>query len=174
MKTHLSRLQPISLTLGLTVASMVALGCDKKDEQPAVAANDPGKAPPAAAGDPPPPTPRPPSGDPAAPGAGADQAAPGGGHPAADGGGTITDEQLEQFASAFREVQQLQSKIESDLSTAQSPTEAKELQQKASQKAAAIVEKSGLSMAEYSQIAQRLQGDEALRKRLDEKVRDSG
>jgi hypothetical protein len=146
----------------LVVASTTIVACDKKEDPPtADAAGDtPTKAPPpAAAGDPPPPPPPPQPG--------ADQAAHGAGAP-------VSDEQLDRFATAFQEVQQLQSKIEKDLSTAESPADAKALQQEASQEAAAIVEKSGLSMTEYTQIAQRLQGDEALRQRLEEKVRDAG
>jgi hypothetical protein len=153
-----SLLLPACLT-ALTVVYGVA--CDKKkDDEPAAAQQKAlGGGPPqdpveANAPPPAPPSPDPRSGDAVPSGSEVD----------------ISDEQLDRFARAFMAVQELQSKIEKDLSTAQSPDDAKQLQQKASQQAASIVEKAGLSMTEYGQIAQRLQADEALRERLQSRV----
>jgi hypothetical protein len=166
---------PRLLTLGVAaLAMMVAAACDKKEDENAAAQQNAlaGGAPAAASQDSPtpPPPPDPHAGTPPVPPAPNPHAGDPGANPGDGGEGAISDEQLDQFARAFLQVQELQGKIEKDLGTAKSPEDAKQLQEQASREASSIVQKAGLSMTQYTQIAQRLQGDEALRARLESRV----
>jgi hypothetical protein len=168
---------PRLLTLGVAALAMtVAAACDKKEDENAAAQQNAlaGGAPANSAapqGSPtPPPPPDPHAGTPPVPSAPNPHAGDSAANPNDGAQGAISDEELDQFAQAFLKVQALQAKIEKDLATAQSPEDAKQLQEQASSEASSIVQKAGLSMTQYTQIAQRLQGDEALRARLESRV----
>lgn len=170
--------KPRSL-LALTVAGVLSLAlaaaCNKDSESPATGDDPNVTAPPPqqepAATDVPDQA-TPPAEQPATGGtAGAAPAA--GGDPAgAAAAANVDDQQLEQFATAYREVEDVQQDFEKQLQGVSSQEEAQEVQQKAVDVMRTRIESTGMPFEEYARLAQQIQTDPRLQDRLEEKLED--
>jgi hypothetical protein len=76
------------------------------------------------------------------------------------------DVTLLKFSMAMEGVQQVGSNYEAEFQNAEDAAEAQKIQQAAQQEMEEAVQSSGLSIAEYNQIAQQAQQDEQLRNRI--------
>lgn len=74
----------------------------------------------------------------------------------------FTQEQIEAFVDAAIEVQQVQTELDAQAQQAQSPEEVTQLQQQAQADASQAVEANGLSVDEYTAIAQAANQDPQL------------
>ena len=86
--------------------------------------------------------------------------------------GTVSDEQLDEFARIAQEIDQIRMQTEKKLQTAQSEEAAKKIRQEAYKEVKALFRESEMTEAEYQDIAQQLKNNpelqERLRKRLEE------
>lgn len=80
----------------------------------------------------------------------------------------VTDQQLEQFVEALREVRELGQLYSEEIAEAESSEQAQELQRQAQTEMVAAVENAGLTVQEYNTIAERMSQDAALRKRVED------
>ncbi|MEX1080507.1 MAG: DUF4168 domain-containing protein [Halofilum sp. (in: g-proteobacteria)] len=80
---------------------------------------------------------------------------------------SFEQEQIESFAAAQAEVQQIQQEFASQLQQADEE-QASQLQQEAQQEMAAAVDEAGLEVQEFNSIAQASRNDEDLSERIQE------
>jgi hypothetical protein len=80
----------------------------------------------------------------------------------------VSDAELQTFAKAYIEVQEIRASHEAALRTVQNPEQARQLQQDANVKMVKAVEKQGLTPEQYTRILTAVNSDEKLTK----KVRD--
>ena len=85
-------------------------------------------------------------------------------------GEAVSDEELEAFAEAYLEVEDVQQELEAELHAAQSNEEAQEIQQRAIAEIRDAVEETGMDFETYGLIAQRLQQDPALIQRVESTI----
>lgn len=74
----------------------------------------------------------------------------------------VSDAEMEQFAAAYLEVEQIQMALNEDLQAAQLPEEAQEIQQEANDEMAAAIQSEGLDVERFSLIVQAINSDPAL------------
>lgn len=82
----------------------------------------------------------------------------------------ISEEKVDQFVTAYVEVQKINQDYSEQLQAAEVPEKATELQQEAQTKMQEAVTDSGLTIPEYQQIASRAGQDQDLRARIQEKM----
>lgn len=80
----------------------------------------------------------------------------------------VTDEQLEQFASALDEIEGINDKFVEELEAAENQEEAQELQIEAQSQMVEAVEDSGLTVEEYNAIAYRMQNDPEVQEKIED------
>jgi len=80
----------------------------------------------------------------------------------------VSDQQLQQFVTAMEEVRSVQEEFSAAIQEADDMDEAQTLRADAQEEMRGAVEDTGLSVAEYNMIAQRLQSDPNLSARLQE------
>lgn len=90
------------------------------------------------------------------------------GQPAA--AGEVTSEQLDEFAEAFKEVQEIQGEVQERLQAVTSPEEAQQVQQEVVAQIQERVESTGMAFQDYMMLAQRLEQDPALQQRLESRL----
>lgn len=102
----------------------------------------------------------------------ADQGTPpaGGTAPPAGDGEPVTDQELDEFAEAVEGVRSIQQTYEARINAAKSQEEATLAQQEAMGLMQEEVEKAGLTMQEYSALAERVGRDAALQERLEARL----
>jgi hypothetical protein len=84
----------------------------------------------------------------------------------------VTDAKIDQFATAYVAVQQIQAKTSEQLSTTTDVAKANEVKAAAETEMIKAVEKSGLQVDEFNQIAQLMASDETLRSKVITKVQE--
>lgn len=82
----------------------------------------------------------------------------------------ISEEKVDQFVTAYVEVQKINREYSEQLQATEVPEKATELQQEAQTKMQEAVTDSGLTIPEYQQIASRAGQDQDLRARIQEKM----
>ena len=82
--------------------------------------------------------------------------------------GQISDQDVKTFAEARSEVVEISKEWTEKLQQADSADEQERMRQQAQQKMVTAVERSGMSVEEYNQIARAMQDDPALEKRIEE------
>lgn len=82
----------------------------------------------------------------------------------------ISEEKVDQFVTAYVEVQKINQEYSEQLQATEVPEKATELQQEAQTKMQEAVTESGLTIPEYQQIASRAGQDQDLRTRIQEKM----
>ncbi|MGM8226882.1 DUF4168 domain-containing protein [Cellvibrio sp. ARAG 10.3] len=82
----------------------------------------------------------------------------------------ISEEKVDQFVTAYVEVQKINQEYSEQLQATEAPEKATELQQEAQTKMQEAVADSGLTIPEYQQIASRAGQDQDLRARIQEKM----
>ena len=82
----------------------------------------------------------------------------------------ISEEKVDQFVTAYVEVQKINQEYSEQLQATEVPEKATELQQEAQTKMQEAVTDSGLTIPEYQQIASRAGQDQDLRARIQEKM----
>ena len=82
----------------------------------------------------------------------------------------ISEEKVDQFVTAYVEVQKINQEYSEQLQATEVPEKATELQQEAQTKMQEAVTHSGLTIPEYQQIASRAGQDQDLRARIQEKM----
>jgi len=82
----------------------------------------------------------------------------------------VADAKIDQFATAYVAIQSIQSKASQDLSTTSDVAKANAVKAAAEGEMIKAVEKSGLQVEEFNQIAQLMTSDEKLRSRVIEKL----
>ena len=85
-------------------------------------------------------------------------------------GEPVSDEDLEAFAAAYLEVEDVQQELEAELHAAESNEQAQEIQQRAINEIRDAVEETGMDFESYGMIAQRLQQDPELIERVEETI----
>jgi siroheme synthase (precorrin-2 oxidase/ferrochelatase) len=85
--------------------------------------------------------------------------------------GQVSQEDLDSFAKAYAQVEEVQRKYVPKLENAE-PSDAANLQQEAQQESLQVLKDEGLSAERYNQIATMIQADPALRTRVLEKVEE--
>jgi len=80
----------------------------------------------------------------------------------------VSDQQLQQFVTAMDEVRSVQEEFSQAIQQAENMDEAQTLRADAQEEMRGAVEDTGLSVAEYNMISQRLQSDPNLSARLQE------
>lgn len=86
----------------------------------------------------------------------------------APGAEQVSDTQLEAFSTAMDEVQSVQQEYSQAIQQAENPEEAQTLQADAQEEMRSAVEDTGLTIADYNLIAQQLQSNPELVRRLQE------
>lgn len=80
----------------------------------------------------------------------------------------VSEEKIDQFVTAYVEVQKINKEYSEQLQTAEEPEKATELQQEAQTKMQKAVTDTGLTIPEYQQIASLAGQDAELRSRIQE------
>ncbi|RUO27042.1 hypothetical protein CWE09_10210 [Aliidiomarina minuta] len=80
----------------------------------------------------------------------------------------VTQEQLEQFASALNDIERINDEFVEQLEAAETQEEAQELQISAQSEMVEAVEDSGLSVEEYNAIAYRMQNDPEVQQQIED------
>lgn len=80
----------------------------------------------------------------------------------------VSDQQLQQFVTAMDEVRSVQEEFSAAIQQAENMEEAQTLRADAQEEMRGAVEDTGLSVAEYNMISERLQSDPNLSQRLQE------
>lgn len=78
----------------------------------------------------------------------------------------VSDESLKIFASAMKEVNRIADKARTELQQSDQPEKAQEVQQKAQAEMVDAVQKKGLSVEQYNQIAMAAQSDPKVREKV--------
>lgn len=78
---------------------------------------------------------------------------------------SVSDKELQSFAKAYVEVEEIRASHEASLSQAQKPEQAQKIQQEANAKMVKAVEKQGLTAETYNQILTAVNSDGALAKK---------
>lgn len=78
----------------------------------------------------------------------------------------VDDETVDNFVNAYESVVSIQQNFSTQLSNADDPEQARELQQKAQDKMAEAVKDSGLTLSEYNDIVIQMDQDPELRERV--------
>ena len=110
----------------------------------------------------------PPTTEETAPGPDSDTTAPG---PSASTA-PITDQKIEQFATAYVAVQSIQERAASDLQTAKDPAAQDKVKQNAESDMIAAVQKSGLQVEEFNQIVETMTADATVREKVAAKLQE--
>ena len=84
----------------------------------------------------------------------------------------VSDAKIDQFATAYVAVQHIQAKTSQELSTTTDVSKANQVKAAAETEMIKAVEKSGLQVDEFNQIAQLMSADETLRTKVIEKVQE--
>lgn len=79
---------------------------------------------------------------------------------------SIKDAKLLQFSIAMDSIDKISTRYESEFQSAEDTEQAQTIQQRAQAEMVKAVEKAGLTVAEYSEIAQQAQQDPQLRERI--------
>ncbi|MFU2510497.1 DUF4168 domain-containing protein [Pseudoalteromonas sp. ASV78] len=79
---------------------------------------------------------------------------------------SIKDAKLLQFSIAMDSIDKISARYESEFQSAEDTEQAQTIQQRAQAEMVKAVEKAGLTVAEYSEIAQQAQQDPQLRERI--------
>lgn len=87
---------------------------------------------------------------------------------------TIDDEQLDDFADAFIQTQELGERVEAQMRQAQTQEEAQQIQQQALVELEQEVEATGMDFEEFLMIAERIERDPALQQRLETRLQERG
>ena len=74
----------------------------------------------------------------------------------------ISDAEMEQFVTAYLEVEQIQMELNEDLQSAQATEEAQQLQRQANQEMAAAIAENGMETERFSLIVQAINADPEL------------
>lgn len=82
----------------------------------------------------------------------------------------LQEEKLDQFADAYLAIEEIEKAASAELSTAKDPSTASEIKAKAEERILSAVERSGLRLDEFNQIAELAAVDAALRMKLADKV----
>ena len=85
-------------------------------------------------------------------------------------GASVSDSQLEAFAAAYVEIQQIQAAYQGEAQGVQDPNTLSALQEEANAKMRTAVEKEGLTVEEYNGIQAVLSTDEQLRQKAVELI----
>lgn len=80
----------------------------------------------------------------------------------------VTQEQLEQFASALNDIERINDEFVEQLESAETQEQAQELQIAAQSEMVEAVEDSGLSVEEYNAIAYRMQNDPEVQQQIED------
>lgn len=88
----------------------------------------------------------------------------------ADDASTLSDQKIDQFASALMEVQTIQQKAATDLESTADATAADEVRNTAQTDMIAAVERSGLKVEEFNEIAQSMASNVEVRNRVAAKM----
>lgn len=86
--------------------------------------------------------------------------------PGAAPGAEVSDRKLNQFIVAFAAVRRISDKFASRLNNVDDPSKAHEMQQKAQSAMVDAVEDTGLSVSDYNRIADRMDSDPELRRKV--------
>lgn len=84
----------------------------------------------------------------------------------------VSEEKVDQFVTAYVEVQKINREYSAQLQAAAEPEQATELQQEAQTKMQKAVTDSGLTVSEYQQIASLANQDAELRERIQEELQN--
>jgi hypothetical protein len=84
----------------------------------------------------------------------------------------INDQKIDQFATAYVEVRNIQNNAAAQLQTAPDPAKADAVKSEAASAMIAAVERSGLQIDEFNQIVQAAAVDDNVRSRLDAKIQE--
>ena len=82
----------------------------------------------------------------------------------------VTETQLEQFADAHQELKQLRAEYGQKMQNADDKSEKKAVRKEGQQEMVSAIRDSGLKIAEYRQISNKLRSDKELRSRLQSKM----
>ncbi len=82
----------------------------------------------------------------------------------------VSDEEIEEFAAAYLQVEDVQEELEAELRAAESQEEAQAIQQRAMGEMQEAVNETGMDFETYAMLAQRLQGDPELIQRVEETI----
>lgn len=85
---------------------------------------------------------------------------------------SVPETKIDQFATAYVAVQHIQAKTSQQLSTTTDVSKANEVKAAAETEMIKAVEKTGLQVDEFNQIAQLMASDEGLRTKVIEKVQE--
>lgn len=85
---------------------------------------------------------------------------------------SVPETKIDQFATAYVAVQHIQAKTSQQLSTTTDVSQANEVKAAAETEMIKAVEKTGLQVDEFNQIAQLMASDEGLRTKVIEKVQE--
>lgn len=85
---------------------------------------------------------------------------------------TLSDQEIDQFASAYIEVQTIQQKAATDLQSTTDATAADKVRNTAQTDMIAAVERSGLKVEEFNQIVQSMASDIEVRNRVAAKLQE--
>jgi hypothetical protein len=81
-------------------------------------------------------------------------------------GGSIDEKTVEQFASAYQEILEIQVGLSDELKEVSESDKARELQQQAQQEMLQVVEQNGLSVDDYNNVVAQMQQDVTLRNQI--------
>lgn len=84
----------------------------------------------------------------------------------------VTDKEATSFANAYNAVRGIQEQYSQEVQGVQDKSQIKKLQQKYTDKMIEKVENNGLSVDRYNEIAQAMQRDENLRKKIEKKMQN--
>ncbi|BAU57994.2 hypothetical protein HH1059_12860 [Halorhodospira halochloris] len=86
---------------------------------------------------------------------------------------TFSDQQIERFVDAYLEIIEIQEDYTSDIQQADGGEQARELQEQANDDMVRAIEDNGLSVPEYSEIANAMDMDPDLRDEVSAKIREN-
>lgn len=86
----------------------------------------------------------------------------------------VSEEQLEQFAAAYGDIQEVRAEYVPKLQEAEGEEEQAKLQEEGQQEMVEAIESNGMDVAEYQEIGQALNSDEELQNRLQELMEEQG
>lgn len=86
----------------------------------------------------------------------------------------VSDESLKTFAQAMKEVNRIADRARSELEQSGQPEKAQEVQQKAQADMVEAVQKKGMSVEQYNQIAMAAQTDPQVRERVLQHMQSEG
>lgn len=82
------------------------------------------------------------------------------------GGGSVSDAELQEYTDATHQVQEIRQEYSGQLEGIQDQEKARKLQQKANQEMVSAVQDTGMSVEEYNQLSQKIRENPELAQRV--------